>query len=149
MGTTLRELIDDRRVHVFDGAMGTILYGKGVFVNVCYDDLNLKQPKLIREVHEAYLSAGAEILETNTFGANPIKLKHFGLDEQTEDINTAAARIAVDAASSPSVPRRWKKRGSTFAAKRPASSRAEWTRSCWRPSATWPRSMRRCWRFGR
>lgn len=98
MGTTLRELIDDRRVHVFDGAMGTILYGKGVFVNVCYDDLNLKQPKLIREVHEAYLSAGAEILETNTFGANPIKLKHFGLDEQTEEINTAAARIAVDAA---------------------------------------------------
>ena len=98
MGKTLRELIDDRRVHVFDGAMGTILYGKGVFVNVCYDELNLKQPKLIREIHEAYLAAGAELLETNTFGANEIKLKSFGLEEQVEAINAAAARIAVEAA---------------------------------------------------
>ena len=97
MAKTLRDLIDDGRVHVFDGAMGTVLYGKGVFVNVCYDELNLKQPKLIREVHEAYLSAGAEILETNTFGANPMKLKEFGLDPQTEEINTAAAQIALEA----------------------------------------------------
>ena len=99
MAKTLRDLIDDGRVHVFDGAMGTVLYGKGVFVNVCYDDLNLKQPKLVREVHEAYLSAGAELLETNTFGANPMKLKEFGLDPQTEEINTAAAQLAVQAAN--------------------------------------------------
>jgi homocysteine S-methyltransferase len=79
--------------------MGTMLYGKGVFVNVCFDELNLRQPKLIREVHEAYLAAGAEIVETNTFGANPIKLKPFGLHEQTEEINAAAARLAVEAAA--------------------------------------------------
>ncbi len=96
---TLRDLIEDGRVHVLDGAMGTMLYGKGVFVNQCYDDLNLKQPGLIRDVHEAYLSAGAEIVETNTFGANPVKLVEFGLAEQTEAINEAAARIAVEAAN--------------------------------------------------
>ena len=99
MANTLRDLIDDGRVHVFDGAMGTVLYGKGVFFNVCFDDLNLKQPKLISEVHEAYVAAGAELLETNTFGANPMKLKEFGLDPQTEEINAAAARLAVEAAA--------------------------------------------------
>ena len=97
MGKTLRELLDDGRVHVFDGAMGTQLYDKGVFVNVCYDALNIQQPKLIREVHEAYLAVGAEILETNTFGANPMKLQEFGLAADTEKINAAAAAIAVEA----------------------------------------------------
>ena len=99
MGKTLRDLIDDGKVHVFDGAMGTQLYGKGVFVNVCYDDLSLKQPRLVQEVHEAYVAAGAEIIETNTFGANPIKLKEFGIDAQTEEINKAAAQLAVKAAA--------------------------------------------------
>jgi homocysteine S-methyltransferase len=60
---TLRELIADRKVHVFDGAMGTMLYAKGFFLNVCYDELSLKQPQLVREVHEAYARAGAEILD--------------------------------------------------------------------------------------
>ena len=69
---TLRDLIADGRVHLFDGAMGTMLYAKGVFINVCYDELNLKAPDLVQEIHEAYVKAGAEILETKTFGANPV-----------------------------------------------------------------------------
>ncbi|HXF96406.1 MAG TPA: bifunctional homocysteine S-methyltransferase/methylenetetrahydrofolate reductase [Gemmatimonadales bacterium] len=95
---TLRALLDDGRVHVFDGAMGTMLYARGFFLNVCYDELSLKQPKLVREVHEAYVRAGAEILETNTFGANPIKLGSFGLADDTEKINRAAAELARQAA---------------------------------------------------
>ncbi len=74
MTTTLRSLLDDERVHVIDGAMGTVLYNRGQFVNVCYDELNLKEPDLIQSVHAEYVASGAEILETNTFGANPVKL---------------------------------------------------------------------------
>jgi methionine synthase / methylenetetrahydrofolate reductase (NADH) len=95
---SLRDLIGDGRVHVLDGAMGTMLYSRGVFVNVSYDELNLSQPALVREVHEAYVRAGAEILETNTFGANPVKLSRYGLDEQTEEINRSAVAIARSAA---------------------------------------------------
>ena len=95
---TLRELLDDTGVHVLDGAMGTMLYSRGVFVNVCYDELTLKQPGLVQEVHETYVRAGAEILETNTFGANPVKLSGFGLDDRTEEINRAAAELAHRAA---------------------------------------------------
>src|SRR5512142_1951744 len=97
--TDLRSLIADGRAHVFDGAMGTMLYAKGAFINVCYDELNLRQPEMVQDVHAAYLKAGAEVLETNTFGANPVKLAHFGLDDQTERINEAAARLAVAAAN--------------------------------------------------
>lgn len=93
-----RELLRDGRVHVFDGAMGTVLYGRGIFLNVCYDELNLRQPDLIRDIHREYVKAGAEVLETNTFGANPIKLAHYGLADETEHINAAAARIAREAA---------------------------------------------------
>src|SRR5918911_308098 len=95
---TRRDLIADGRVHVLDGAMGTMLYSRGIFVNVCYDELNLSQPALVREVHEAYVQAGAEILETNTFGANPVKLSSYGLDDQTETINRTAVGIARQAA---------------------------------------------------
>jgi homocysteine S-methyltransferase len=91
---TLRDLIADSRVHVLDGAMGTMLYGKGVFLNVCYDELSLKQPDLVAEVHDAYVRAGAEAIETNTFGANPVKLAGHGLADQTEEINAAAAALA-------------------------------------------------------
>jgi methionine synthase / methylenetetrahydrofolate reductase (NADH) len=98
MSVTLRALLDDGRVHVLDGAMGTMLYGKGFFLNVCYDELSLKQPKLVQEVHEEYVRAGAEIIETNTFGANPKKLASYGLGDDTERINTAAARLARAAA---------------------------------------------------
>ena len=99
MSTTLRHLIADGRAHVADGAMGTMLYGRGVFVNVCYDELNVEQPDMVREVHEEYVHAGAEILETNTFGANPVKLSGFGLDRRTEAINRAGAELAREAAA--------------------------------------------------
>src|SRR6476619_5929259 len=95
---TLRDLLADSRVHVVDGAMGTMLYGRGVFLNVCSDELNLRQADLVREIHRDYVRAGAELLETNTFGANPIKLAHWGLAQETERINTAAANLARDAA---------------------------------------------------
>ncbi|HEX9894343.1 MAG TPA: bifunctional homocysteine S-methyltransferase/methylenetetrahydrofolate reductase [Gemmatimonadales bacterium] len=95
---TFRELIDDGRVHVVDGAMGTMLYARGAFLNVCYDELVLKQPGLIRDIHRAYVKAGAEVLETNTFGANPRKLAQFGLAQDTEKINRAAAELAREAA---------------------------------------------------
>ena len=95
---TLRALIDDNRVHLFDGAMGTMLYAKGFFLNVCYDELVLKQPRLVQDVHEEYVRAGAEILETNTFGANPVKLGTYGLAEQTGRINQVAAELARKAA---------------------------------------------------
>jgi homocysteine S-methyltransferase len=74
--------------------MGTMLYGKGFFLNVCYDELNLKQPRLVQEVHAEYVRAGAEILETNTFGANPLKLNSYGLADETEKINRTAAELA-------------------------------------------------------
>ena len=99
----MRTLIDDGRVHVFDGAMGTLLYSRGVFVNVCYDELNVDRPELVRQIHEEYVRAGAEILETNTFGANPVKLSSYGLEERTDEINRAAARLALDAAGGKAV----------------------------------------------
>jgi homocysteine S-methyltransferase len=94
----MREFIDDGRVHVFDGAMGTLLYGRGIFVNVCYDELNLTRPDLVRQIHEEYAAAGAEILETNTFGANPVKLSSYHLDGRTEEINRRAVALAREAA---------------------------------------------------
>src|ERR1700704_5724433 len=98
MPINLRDLLADGKVHVLDGAMGTMLYGKGYFLNVCYDELNVKQPRLVQEVHEAYVRAGAEILETNTFGANPLKLASYGLADDTEKINQTAAELARAAA---------------------------------------------------
>jgi homocysteine S-methyltransferase len=95
---TLGELLSDGRVHVVDGAMGTMLYGRGVFLNVCYDELNLRRPDLVRDIHRDYVRAGAELLETNTFGANPLKLATHGLAGETERINTAAASLAREAA---------------------------------------------------
>lgn len=94
----LRALLADGQVHVSDGAMGTLLYSKGIFLNVCYDELNIRQPDVIRDIHRDYVRAGAELIETNTFGANPVKLAHHGLAADTEAINEAAARLARDAA---------------------------------------------------
>jgi len=70
----VERLLDPLQVIVFDGAMGTMLYNKGVFINQCYDELSLRAPDLVREVHRAYRKAGAEVLETNSFGANRYKL---------------------------------------------------------------------------
>ncbi len=97
-GGTLRDLLKDDRIHVIDGAMGTVLYDRGVFVNICYDALSLEQPELVGQIHRDYVDAGAEILETNTFGANPVKLSAYGLEAWTAEINQAAARLALEAA---------------------------------------------------
>jgi methionine synthase I (cobalamin-dependent)/5,10-methylenetetrahydrofolate reductase len=77
-----------------DGAMGTMLYGCGVFINRCYDELNVTQPEIVRSVHEQYLQAGAEVIETNTFGANAFRLDRFGLRDQVAAFNRAGVAIA-------------------------------------------------------
>src|ERR1700740_3597130 len=91
------EALDDR-VLVCDGAMGTMLYAKGVFINKSFDALNITQPDLVAEVHQEYVRAGADIVETNTFGANRIKLGSFGLGDKVHAINEQGARIARHAA---------------------------------------------------
>jgi homocysteine S-methyltransferase len=80
-----------------DGAMGTLLYAKGIFINRCYDELNLTQPDLIRGIHREYLQAGAEIVETNTFGANAYRLSRHGLVDRMQRMNVAGARLAREA----------------------------------------------------
>ena len=83
-----------QRVWVADGAMGTMLYSKGAFINRCYDELNLSLPALVRDVHQEYVRAGAEIIETNTFGANRKRLASFGFADKVRLINRAGVRIA-------------------------------------------------------
>ncbi len=85
-------------VQVADGAMGTVLYSKGIFINRCFDELNLSSPELVRETHQEYVKAGAEILETNTFGANRTRLASFGFAEKLKAINHAGVRLAREAA---------------------------------------------------
>jgi homocysteine S-methyltransferase len=85
-------------VVVCDGAMGTMLYARGVFVNRCFDELNLSNPALVRSVHEEYLEAGADIIETNTFGAHRFKLGPHGFEQQVRKINREGARVAREAA---------------------------------------------------
>ena len=77
-----------------DGAMGTMLYARGIFINRCYDELNLSQPEMVREVHAEYLQAGAEVIETNTFGANRFRLEHFGFGDKVREINLAGVKLA-------------------------------------------------------
>jgi methionine synthase I (cobalamin-dependent)/5,10-methylenetetrahydrofolate reductase len=93
-----RELLADGRPHLFDGAMGTMLYARGVYINRCYDELNLVQPDLVADVHRQYVRAGAEVLETNSYGANRAKLARHGLEDRLADINVRAAQIARGAA---------------------------------------------------
>ena len=93
------DLLNDNRPHVFDGAMGTMLYSRGVFINRCYDELNVREPDLVREIHRAYVKAGAELIETNSFGANEIKLSEYGLEKQVVELNAAAARLAREGAN--------------------------------------------------
>jgi homocysteine S-methyltransferase len=88
----------DERVLVCDGAMGTMLYAKGVFINRCFDSLNLTSADTVAEVHQDYVRAGADVLETNTFGANRIKLRAFGLGDRVREINVEGARLARRAA---------------------------------------------------
>jgi methionine synthase / methylenetetrahydrofolate reductase(NADPH) len=83
-----------------DGAMGTLLYAKGIFINRCYDELNVSQPELIRGVHHEYLQAGAEIIETNTFGGNSFRLARHSMADRVHEINLAGAHVAREAAKS-------------------------------------------------
>jgi len=82
-----------------DGAMGTMLYARGVFINKCYDELNLTQPETVRGVHEEYLQAGTEVIETNTFGANAFRLERYGLRDKVREINLAGAQLARECVS--------------------------------------------------
>jgi homocysteine S-methyltransferase len=86
------------RVMIADGAMGTMLYGKGVFINRCFDELNLSSAAMVKEVHQEYVKAGAEVLETNTFGASRIRLAAFGQAQNLHAINEAGVRLAREAA---------------------------------------------------
>ena len=94
-----RELLESDGIHVVDGAMGTMLYAKGVYINRCYDELNLSNPDLVREIHSEYLRAGADIIETNTFGATAHKLNQYGLADSLREINITAARLAREVAA--------------------------------------------------
>lgn len=96
---TFLDLLQDDRPHVFDGAMGTMLYAKGVFINRCFDELNRKEPDLVKGVHRAYVQAGAELIETNTYGANRIKLAHYGLESDVAELNARGAALARAAAA--------------------------------------------------
>jgi homocysteine S-methyltransferase len=93
MNAALEKLFTGRPV-LCDGAMGTMLYSCGVFINRCYDELNVTQPDMVRSVHEQYLLAGAEVIETNTFGANGFRLEHFGLRDKVRDFNLSGAALA-------------------------------------------------------
>jgi methionine synthase I (cobalamin-dependent)/5,10-methylenetetrahydrofolate reductase len=93
-----RKLLESDRAHVFDGAMGTMLYARGVYINKCFDEMNLTSPDLVASVHREYIRAGAEIVETNTYGANAVKLAGHGLESKAREINTRAAEIAREAA---------------------------------------------------
>jgi methionine synthase I (cobalamin-dependent) len=88
----------EHRILICDGAMGTMLYSKGIFISRCFDELNISNPELVREVHLDYIKAGADIIESNTFGGNRMKLMSHGLEGQMRDINVQGARIAREAA---------------------------------------------------
>ncbi|HSK73861.1 MAG TPA: bifunctional homocysteine S-methyltransferase/methylenetetrahydrofolate reductase [Pyrinomonadaceae bacterium] len=89
-----REILESDAIYVFDGAVGTMLYDKGIYINRSYDELNLTAPDLVSEVHDEYIKAGADIIETNTFGATRHKLQQYGLENKLKEINIAAARLA-------------------------------------------------------
>ncbi|CAN5859771.1 bifunctional homocysteine S-methyltransferase/methylenetetrahydrofolate reductase [soil metagenome] len=93
-----REILDTDSIYVFDGAVGTRFYDKGIFINRSYDELNLVQPDIVREVHAEYIKAGADIIETNTFGATRHKLQQYGLETKLKEINIAGAKLAREAA---------------------------------------------------
>ncbi|MPZ17025.1 MAG: bifunctional homocysteine S-methyltransferase/methylenetetrahydrofolate reductase [Luteitalea sp.] len=94
---SFREALEER-VLICDGAMGTELYARGVFLNRCFDELNLTRPDLVADVHKEYVRAGVDLIETNTFGANRVKLASFGLVERLREINVAASQLARHAA---------------------------------------------------
>ncbi|HEY7912985.1 MAG TPA: bifunctional homocysteine S-methyltransferase/methylenetetrahydrofolate reductase [Blastocatellia bacterium] len=94
-----RSAVTDDRVYVFDGAMGTMLYSRGVYINRCYDELNLTNGEIVVGVLRDYVKAGADIVETNTYGASRPKLSGYGLEDKIYEINYAGARLAREAAA--------------------------------------------------
>ena len=86
------------KIVVADGAMGTMLYAKGIFINRCFDELNFSAPQMVKEIHQEYVKAGAEIIESNTFGSNRVRLTAFGFVEKLKAINQAGVRLAREAA---------------------------------------------------
>ena len=92
------QAVADGHVYLFDGAMGTMLYSRGFFINKCYDELNLRDPEAVLSIHREYVKVGAEILETNTYGANRVKLRSFGIADELAEINARGAELARKAA---------------------------------------------------
>ncbi|MFC1554026.1 bifunctional homocysteine S-methyltransferase/methylenetetrahydrofolate reductase [candidate division KSB1 bacterium] len=93
-----RNHLNNEPVIVLDGGMGTSLYDRGIFINQSFDDLNISNPKMVKEIHKEFANAGAEVLETNSFGANYVKLRPHGLDDKVFEINKKAAEIAKEVA---------------------------------------------------
>ncbi len=98
MNRLLLDWLEEKKILLFDGAMGTLMYSKGVYINRCYDELNLSSPGLVADCHREYIAAGADIVETNTFGANRVKLLAHGFEQRLEEINREGARLAREAA---------------------------------------------------
>jgi homocysteine S-methyltransferase len=98
MTRDFRTAVTDDRVYVFDGAMGTMLYSRGVYINRCYDELNLTTPELVLGVQREYVKAGADIIESNTYGANRSKLSGYGLEDKIGQLNREGVRLAREAA---------------------------------------------------
>ncbi|MDZ7859966.1 MAG: bifunctional homocysteine S-methyltransferase/methylenetetrahydrofolate reductase [Candidatus Krumholzibacteriota bacterium] len=97
MKVELGKMLDEGCV-IFDGAMGTMLYDRGVFINRCFDEINLSNPDMVKNIHREYIKAGADIIETNTFGANKFKLKLHGIEDKVRNINKTGALLAREAA---------------------------------------------------
>jgi homocysteine S-methyltransferase len=93
-----RERLQNNEVVVFDGGVGTYLYEKGIYINTCFDELNITNPDIVSEVHRDYVAAGADVIETNTFGANRFKLSPHGLEPKVYEINLQGAQLAKAAA---------------------------------------------------
>ena len=87
------------RAIVADGAMGTMLYARGIFINRCFDELNVTMPQMVKEIHQEYVRAGAEIIESNTYGASRVRLATFNIGDKVMEINRAGVRLAREAAS--------------------------------------------------
>ena len=130
-----------------DGAMGTLLYARGVPLDACFDELNMNNPALVQAIHAEYIAAGADCIETNTFGANRFKLAIHGLEARVREINLRGVKLARDVRESW---RRWEpspraRRAPRSASRRKASSRGAWTGSSSKRCRTWAR-WRSPWR---
>jgi len=99
MTESFRDRLKNKGIVIFDGAMGTMLYNRGIFINASFDACNIHRPDLVKEIHREYVRAGAEAIQTNTFSANRMKLAAHGLAEQVREINQAGVRLAREASS--------------------------------------------------